>query len=137
MRAVFDTNVLLSALLWRGVPNECLLGAEAGLFDLVLAEEILDELREKLVVKFGNTADEADDAIAGIRRVSDLVEIEGRSGWVIADPDDDMFVETAIAGNADYIVSGDKHLLGLKKLNGIEIVTPREFLNRLAEGHSD
>lgn len=131
MRAVFDTNVLLSGLLWRGAPYQCLLAAEAGLFELVLAEEILDELREKLVNKFGNTDDEADNVIVGIRRATSLIAIERRSGWVLADPDHDKFVETAIVGNAEYIVSGDKHLLNLKQIDGIEIITPREFLDHL------
>ena len=53
MRAVLDTNVLLSGLFWRGAPYECLLAAEAGLYELILANEILEELRDKLVTKFG------------------------------------------------------------------------------------
>lgn len=136
MRAVFDTNVLLSGLFWRGAPYECLLAAEADLFGMVLAEDILDELRDKLIHKFGNSAEEADDAIAGIRRVASLVAIKGRSGWVTADPDDDKFVEAAIMGDVEFIVSGDKHLLGLKSVDGVEILTPREFLNRLGTSDS-
>ncbi len=58
MRAVLDTNVLISGLLWRGAPHECLLSAEAGLYELILADGILDELREKLIHKFGNSTEE-------------------------------------------------------------------------------
>ena len=88
MRAVLDTNVLISGLLWRGAPYSCLLGAEAGLYELVLAEPILDELREKLIGKFKNSEQEADEVLAGLRRCSTLVPLSGRSGWVQADPDD-------------------------------------------------
>jgi len=46
------------------------------------------------------------------------------------DPDDDRILEAALAAKADYIVSGDKHLLSLKEWNGIRIRTPSEFLNK-------
>ena len=55
MRAVLDTNVLISGLLWRGNPHQCVLAAEARLYELVTADQILQELREKLIEKFGNT----------------------------------------------------------------------------------
>jgi putative PIN family toxin of toxin-antitoxin system len=131
MRAVLDTNVLISALLWRGAPHECLLAAEAGWYELVSAEPILGELQEKLITKFENTADEAVEAIGGLRRIATLVELSGRSGWVKEDPDDDMFVEAAILADADMIVSGDHHLLELDAVEGISILKPREFLRRL------
>ena len=70
MRAVLDTNVLISGLLWRGAPHECLLSAEAGLYELVLAENIFEELRDKLIHKFDNSPDEADEILIGLRRCS-------------------------------------------------------------------
>ena len=63
MRAVLDTNVLISGLLWRGAPHECLLSAEGGLYELVLAESIFEELRDKLIHKFGNSSEEADEIL--------------------------------------------------------------------------
>lgn len=132
MRAVLDTNVLISGLLWRGAPHECLLSAEANLYELVLAESILEELRDKLIAKFGNTAEEAEEILAGLRRCAVLVTLTGRTGWISADPDDDKFIESALIGHADIIVSGDHHLLDLGSVEGISILSPRQFLQRLA-----
>lgn len=132
MRAVLDTNVLISGLLWRGIPHECLLSAEAELYELVLAESILDELRHKLIEKFENTEEESEEILSGLRRCATFVTLTGRSGWVAADPDDDKFVESALIGHADVIVSGDRHLLDLGTVEGIPILSPRQFLRRLA-----
>ena len=73
MRVVLDTNILISALFWRGAPHECLLSAEAGLYELILADEIFDELRDKLVDKFRNTDEEADQMVRNIQGCTELV----------------------------------------------------------------
>ena len=102
---------MISGLLWRGAPYECLLSAEANLYELILAEPILAELRDKLTEKFDNTTEEADEVVAGLRRCAQLVTLTGRTGWVAADPDDDKFIESALVGQVDVVVSGDRHLL--------------------------
>lgn len=84
-----------------------------------------------MIEKFDNTTDEADEVVRGLRHVGSLVTITGQSGWVSADLDDDKFVETAVVARADVIVSGDRHLLALGTIEGIPIVNPREFLDRL------
>jgi predicted nucleic acid-binding protein len=61
---VLDTNILVSALLWRGAPYRCLLAVQAGLADLILSPPILEELRTVLATKFRHTPAEADDAQA-------------------------------------------------------------------------
>jgi putative PIN family toxin of toxin-antitoxin system len=132
MRAVLDTNVIISGLLWRGAPHRCLLAADAGLYEFVLADEIIDELREKLIEKFENTVEEADQSVAGLARVAKIVELSGTSGWVPADPDDDKFVDAAIVAGANVIVSGDRHLRELGTVEGVRVLSPREFLDVLA-----
>ena len=129
---MLDTNVLVSGLLWKGAPHRCLQAAEGGLYTLVLAEPILQELRDKLVAKFKNTAEEADESLAGLRRVATLVALTGQRGWVVADTDDDKFVEAAVIGKADAIVSGDHHLLDLQVVEGIPVLSPRQFLDHLS-----
>lgn len=98
----------------------------------MLAESILEELREKLTTKFKNTDEEADAVLTGFRRLATIVALSGQSGWVSADPDDDKFVEAAIVADADVIVSSDQHLLELTSIAGITIVSPREFLHQIA-----
>jgi putative PIN family toxin of toxin-antitoxin system len=131
MRAVVDTNVLISGLLWRGAPYECLLSAEARLYELIVADEILEELRGKLVNKFNVPVDEANEILEGLRGSAECVQLRGESGWVRDDPADDKFVEAAIVAGADVIVSGDRHLLALGSVDRIEILTPRDFLQRI------
>lgn len=134
MRAVFDTNILISALLWRGPPYECLLAAEGGLVELFVSEAILSEFIEKLVLKFGVTSDVADQAVQNVRRFAQCVSLLGQVGWVTDDPDDDKIIETAVVADAAFIVSGDRHLLDLAALEGIKIVSPRDFLDHLRVG---
>lgn len=134
MRVVLDTNVLVSALLWRGAPHRCLAAVQAGLAELVISPPILEELRTVLVTKFRHTPADADEAIKLIRAAADVVEIAGRHRAVPDDPDDDKFVETAQAGRAELIVSGDHHLLDLGSAFGVPIITARGFLDRLSSG---
>jgi predicted nucleic acid-binding protein len=101
------------------------------MYELVLADAILQELQDKLVSKFRSTPDEADGVIGRLRRLATIAAIAGRSGWVPADPDDDMFIEAALGSQADAIVSGDRHLLELGTVAGVRILSPHEFLDRL------
>jgi predicted nucleic acid-binding protein len=125
--------VLISGLLWRGAPYECLLSAEARLYELILADEILEELRDKIVNKFNVPVDEADEILEGLRGCSECAQLRGESGWVPDDPTDDKFVEAAIVAGADVIVSGDRHLLALGSVDRIAILAPRDFLQRLID----
>lgn len=61
-----------------------------------------------------------------------IVDVDTTNKYVVDDPDDDIFVQTAISANADYIISQDKHLLKLKKIKDIEIIHPGEFLIKIA-----
>jgi len=133
MRTVLDTNVLISAMFLPGTAHRCLAAAEAGLYDLVLAEPILDELRDKLISKFHSTRQEADVMIESLRRLGTLVQLAGQGGWAADDPDDDKFVETALVGRADAIVSGNHHLREMGVVESVPVLSPREFLGRLRQ----
>jgi predicted nucleic acid-binding protein len=125
---------LISAAFWRGTPYDCLLAAEAGLYDLVISESILDELRAKLIEKFQSSPEVADELVQGIRRLAHTVPLTGRAGWVPSDPTDDKFVETALVGDADVIVSGDHHLRDAREIDDVRVLSPREFLHELGRG---
>ena|SRR5437870_1789477 len=131
-RVVFDTNILVSAHFWKGPPYRCLLAIEAGLAILVVCESILSELGEKLITKFAVPKAETDSIVERLRAFAELTQIEGKSGWVPQDPADDKFIETALTGGASIVVSGDRHLLSLGNVEGVEILTARQFLDRLA-----
>jgi putative PIN family toxin of toxin-antitoxin system len=131
VRAVFDTNILISGMLWRGAPYRCLLASRAGLVDLILSPPILEELRKVLVAKFRHSEAQADEALAVIHQTATVVDIPGRLQVVKDDPEDDKFLETAQAGGARYVVSGDQHLLAIGTYAGIPVVSARAFLDIL------
>lgn len=121
--AVFDTNILISALLaTTSNPYKCLALAMRGQVVSVTCQEILDEFAEKLLVKFKFSEEKTLAAVEEVRRFSRLVEISGRLKIVSSDPDDDMVVECAVLGQANYIVTGDKHLLAMTKYQEIAII---------------
>ena len=133
MKVVFDTNILVSAMLWRGTPYRCLLAIRAGLAELILSPPILEEFRAVLSNKFAMTKEAAEENIAVVRESSVLIEIPGALHVIKDDPEDDKFVETALVAGASWLVSGDKHLLRLGEYRGIKVISARTFLDMLAE----
>jgi putative PIN family toxin of toxin-antitoxin system len=130
-RAVFDTNVLVSGHFWKGPPYRCLVAVEAGLVSLVLSDSITSELRDKLIDKFHVSPAEADALVAHLEAQAENISVGGRSGWVKQDPDDDKFIDVALTAGVTTIVSGDHHLLDLGNVEGVDIITARQFLGRL------
>jgi uncharacterized protein len=98
---------------------------------MILSDLIVAELREKLIEKFNVPQEGADAVVDHLKTYAELVSAPGRSGWVAPDPDDDKFIDAALAAGAGIIVSGDRHLLDLGTVEGIEILTARQFLDRL------
>lgn len=132
--AVFDTNILISALLSTSSnPFRCLALAKIGQVESITCQEILNEFADKLVHKFRFSQEMAQAAVEEVRSCSRLVEISQTLKAVPDDPDDDMVVECAIVGNATHIVTGDKHLLTLVKYQNIEIVKATEFVSLLSQ----
>ena len=131
--AVFDTNVLLSAVGWKGNPFRCLELARAGTIEVVTCQEIIDELAEKLESRLAQPSDVVTETLTDLLAVLRVESITGDVKEIEADPDDDKVLECAFIGHATHIVSGDrKHLLPLGHFRGISIVSPAEFLRVIA-----
>ena len=137
MRVVIDTNVVISAFLSaRGAPAQLFQEFKRETFDLFVSEAILAEYQRVLAyprvqARHQLTPEEIEETVDDIRITAFVVEPTMQLTVVQEDPDDDKFVECAVAGGADYIVSGDQHLLNLQSYQNIPIVTPREFLDIL------
>jgi putative PIN family toxin of toxin-antitoxin system len=127
-RVVFDTNVWISGLLWRGKPNQCLLLARSGLAQPAYCLSMLSELTQKLRDPFGFDENHIQAVVYDYRRISHRVETVGDLCVVAADPDDDKFVECAVVSGASAIVSGDRHLLSLYEYQGIRVFSAAEYL---------
>jgi putative PIN family toxin of toxin-antitoxin system len=131
--AVFDTNVLFSAVGWKGRPHQCLELARNGTVEGVTCQELLDELAEKLQAKLSFTPEQALETIADLLTFLRLVPITGQLKAVPADPDDDKVLECAVAARATHVVTGDhRHLLPLSSFQGIQILSPADFLSLVA-----
>ena len=136
MPVVLDTNVFVSAVL-GGTLEAVIDHWRAGRFTLVVTDEVVGEYLAVLRrPKFGLLPDVIDDVIGYVFRRAEFVTPVERLRVVESDPKDDKFLEAAVAGEAALIVSGDRHLSSLGAYRGIPIVSPREFLDRLASGES-
>lgn len=138
LRAVLDTNVLVSAFIRpKGIPAQIRVAGMEARFIIVLSDLLFQELRDVLarprLVKTGNyTKDQAEEFLSLLALAADVIPGPERAPAVLAaDPDDDWVLATAVEGNADAIVSGDAELLGLGKHAGIPIMLPADFLNSL------
>ena len=126
MKLVLDTNVLIAAFIARGVCHELLEHCAIN-HEIILSSFILDELREKLVQKFAFTSHEAEEVISLLKSRAVLAPPQQLKESMCRDPDDDHILGTALAGECDCIVTGDRDLLDLKTVLGVQIVNPSEF----------
>ena len=127
-KAVVDTNVLISGLFWEGTPKKVI---DKFRYDpdhkMIFSPELIHELRSKLLVKFKMKPEIVTGIVSRITQYSELVNPKFLTE-ICRDKNDNMVLDTALAGNADYIISGDRDLLTLKEFNGIKIVTPGQFI---------
>ena len=127
-RVVFDTNILFSAVGWLGNPHQCVQAARQGKCLSLTCEPILAEIAEKLQLKRGFDAGKTTETTDEIRAFSKIIAIPGTLKVIVADPDDDAVLECAVIGQAQYLVSGDRHLLAIGSYQGIQIVKAAEFI---------
>jgi putative PIN family toxin of toxin-antitoxin system len=127
-RVVFDTNVLVSALVFPGGRGEAALRRIIDETDqLVLSRPIVDELLDVLARKFARDAEELAHVAVFVTELAAVVAPKRRLRVVKDDPDN-RILECAVAGRAEVIVTGDKALLALKLYEKIRILTLREYL---------
>ena len=133
MRGVIDTNVWVSGLLWTGPPWQILCLLEQKRIEAFATVSMLQELETvlhypRLQSRRQELGLEIADLLAYATALVSLVELQRIDPVVLADPDDDVFVNCAVAVRAIYLISGNRHLLDLKQWQGILVVTPQAFL---------
>ena len=134
LRVVLDTNVLVSAIISDGKPRDLLRKGISKEFTIVTSELILRELGTVLRrPKFKADEDEIHRIILALIQAAEVVELVSKLNLVEADPKDNMVIETAYDGRADFIVSGDSHLLALKSFRKIKVVDVKDMLSCLEE----
>ena len=130
-RVVIDTNIYISAIFWGGKPRKVVDLGRGEKILIFSSLEIEKEIAEKLRTKFKLDEEEVNRILLDFSTFTIPVEVTKQIQVVSDDPDDDKFIECAICCNADYIVSGDRHLLNLKEYAGIKILKASEFLSIL------
>jgi len=139
IKAVLDANVLVSAILTsKGHPAKILNKWKAGAFDLVMSLSILKEIGRvifypKIKKRLSWSDLEIDEFLLGLAQFSIMVSKESKIDVIKEDPTENKYLACAQKGKADFIVTGDQHLLKLQNYKGVKIVTPKAFLNILKE----
>jgi putative PIN family toxin of toxin-antitoxin system len=135
MRVVLDTNVLVSGIFFTGPPASILAAWASRRFELIASVEVLAEYRRvgaRLERRYPSV--DAEPLLDLVTRESRIVDPFPVPTSACDDPDDIIFLACAIAGHAQIVVSGDRALLRASGFQGIEVMTPREFLRRFLGG---
>lgn len=139
MRAVIDTNVFLSGLLWHGVTHELLVRVRDSALGFVSSPALLAEMGNATSrPKFESILTRAyilrDRAIAEIRKLAEVIDPPPLPEPVCRYSDDDSVLTLALAARVDMIVSGDADLLAIGMFQGIPVLTPAQALERISGG---
>ena len=128
-RIVLDTNVSISAFFWRGHSRAVHDLVREGKVTLLSSIKIEAEfIRVLAYPKFGLTPAEIRPIVNNLRRHAYFIEVKSKLDVVKEDPTDNIFLECAQDGKADYIISGDHHLLNISNYKGIQILRAKDFL---------
>ena len=127
MRVVLGSNIVVSAIVFGGKPEEVVDLARTRKIRAVYSEPMLSEVLRILEVKFGFSKSRLQTVNKLFSRRMTFVTPE-QALHVLADDPDNRILEAAVAGNCDHIVTGDKPLLALGKYKNIEILSVNEFL---------
>lgn len=135
LRVILDTNIFLVSLVphfkYYWVYEKLLEGA----YELVVSNEILSEYEEKIVEKFGPELSES--KLDFLMLLENVVLVNPHYKWdfISADPDDNKFVDGAVSGNADFLVTNDKHFNVLKQVEfpSIQVISLEEFENLILQ----
>lgn len=130
MKIILDTNVFISGIFFTGPPSQILKAWGNNRFQIIISKNILAEYQrvaESLSSKFPSI-----DIISIIELLTvhcEFADTHGVNIPVCDDPDDDKFIECAVASKCKTIISGDKHLLKFKGYDDIDILKPRQFVD--------
>ena len=129
LKITADTNTLISAAIAKGNEFELLKLVRDGKIKLILSPYILQEFKEVISrAKFGFSEEQINNAVKQMINICEIIMPLSKIGIIRDDPQDNMILECAETGYADYIVSGDEHLLSIKEYKGIKILKSGEIL---------
>jgi putative PIN family toxin of toxin-antitoxin system len=129
VKIVLDANIFISSFFWGGNPRRILERVIAGIDELFITKEILDEIYDVIRrPKFHASEDEINYFVNSIDEIATKIVPKRRIKNGSRDKTDNKYIECGITANVDYIISGDVHLLELEDYNGIKIITAKDYL---------
>ena len=133
LKVVLDTNIFVSSVFWEeGNPHKAVELALDGKIQVFASVAILEELEKVLRLDFEEPEDMVKRQVNLILQYAHLVKVEVSVNAVKEDPEDNKILECAIASGADYIVTGDRHLLKIGNYGETKIVTARTLVELFA-----
>lgn len=131
LKVVMDTNVFVSGVFFSGPPYQILQAWQSGGFELVISQEILEEYRRvgEILAEERPKID-LNPILTFVIEHAKVYKPAKLKEPVCEDPDDDKFFACALASGSRVIISGDKHLLNVSGYEGVEVLKPREFVDR-------
>jgi uncharacterized protein len=130
MKIVIDANLFISAFFWQGNPKKVIDRIINKLDDLFISVDILNEITDVINrPKFKADKKETENYISEIKKIANIVDISEQIN-LSRDKKDNKYIDCAIAAGADFIVSGDIHLLELKEYGKIKIVKAKDYLDK-------
>lgn len=127
-KVVLDTNIYISAILFGGHPEEILNLARLGFISIFISPHLIQEIKKVLREKFQWSEKQIQETIDTIQNFAYLIEPKTKISKIKEDKADNRVLECALTSKANYIVSGDRHLLVLKRFRQIKILSPFDFL---------
>jgi len=134
LKLVLDTNVWLSGIFWEGEASKIIEKAEKKNIQILISENILSEIvdvlnKESKFKKYIlNLKLSIEEILRAVLSISNLIETKAKLDIIKADPKDNIILEVALDGKAEYIISYDSHLLNMIEFRSIKIISPGEFL---------
>jgi hypothetical protein len=125
-------------MIWGGLPANIIKAAEDGRISIIVSEQIVREINRtlaypRLIEIYEGAGIGRDELIEAVLRVAKMVEVTKKIELIQEDPADNKFLECALDGKADYIVSGDGHLLGIGQYQSIKMLSVRQFTKLMEE----
>ena len=130
MRLVLDTNVLVSAFVYGGNPRRIVQLVVSGEVEMSISEPLVHELQNVLLrEQFDLNPQLVRTALAELNAIAQWVVPKKHHTLIEEDPSDNLVLDCAVEAGADYIVSGDRHLLRLKRCGSVKIISSQQFLS--------
>ena len=130
MKIVLDANIFISSFFWGGNPRIIVERVIAGTDELFITKEILDEIQDVIErPKFHADENQIHYYINSIEEIGNRITVKKHIKNGSKDKDDNKYIECGITANADFLISGDLHLLELEKYDKLKIVTAKNYLD--------